>query len=365
MTTPLTALSPLDGRYARQTAPLAGIFSELGLLRERVRVEVAYLQALLTAIAHPAATQETRVALESLADDFSTADAEAIKAIEAETRHDVKAVEYWLKDRVLRIPALAAHAELVHLGLTSEDVNNLAYARMQQTALREVLLPAHGELLAALATLAEDTRALPMLARTHGQPASPTTLGKELGVFLDRLVTALAPLPTFRLPGKLNGATGTYAALAIAYPQIDWPAFSARVIESLGLTPSLVTTQVEPHDGYAALYDALKRVNNILLDLAQDAWRYVSDGYFRQRAVAGEIGSSAMPHKINPIDFENAEGNLGLANALLVHFADKLTKSRLQRDLSDSTVLRNLGVAFGHTLVALQNLVRGLDRVAP
>lgn len=365
MTTPLTALSPLDGRYARQTAPLAGIFSELGLIRERVRVEVAYLLALLAATAHPANTPDTRAALASLADDFSPADAEAVKTIEAETRHDVKAVEYWLKDRLLRLPALAPHAELVHLGLTSEDVNNLAYARMQQMALRVVLLPAYAELLAALTKLADETRALPMLARTHGQPASPTTLGKELGVFVDRLVGTLAPLPTFRLPGKLNGATGTYAALAIAYPQVDWLGFSEHVLAQLDLAPSLVTTQIEPHDGYAALYDGLRRVNNVLLDLAQDAWRYVSDGYFQQRAVAGEVGSSAMPHKVNPIDFENAEGNLGLANALFVFFADKLTKSRLQRDLSDSTVLRNLGVAFGHTLVAVQNLLRGLDRIAP
>ena len=361
----LTALSPLDGRYARQTAPLGAYFSEFALIRYRVRIEVEYLLALLQAIAHPAATPDHAARLRALVTGFSVADAEAIKATEATIRHDVKAVEYWLKDRLAAIPGLASEVELVHLGLTSEDVNNLAYALMQRDGLQAVLLPALGTVLGGLMDMAASHRETPMLARTHGQPASPTTLGKELAVFVDRLATELEGLLDGPWPGKLTGATGTFAALRLAYPEVDWLAFSRVFVAQLGLTPHLVTTQIEPRDGYARQYDGLKRLNNTLLDMSQDLWRYVSDGWLVQRVAAEEVGSSAMPHKVNPIDFENAEGNLGLANALWVHLGDKLTRSRLQRDLSDSTVLRNVGVAMGHSLLAYQSLARGLGRIAP
>lgn len=362
-TAALTALSPLDGRYKRQTALLAAYFSEFGLIRYRVRVEVEYLLALRAALGRPV-EDETAGRLRDLYRHFAAGDAQAVKAHEATIRHDVKAVEYWLKDQLVRFPELEGDLELVHAGLTSEDVNNLAYALMHKEALTQVMLPAIASVLSPLMDLVAAHRATPMLARTHGQPATPTTMGKELGVFLARLSTETKRLVDVSLPGKLNGATGTFAAQALAFPQVDWPAFSKAFITGLGLTPNLLTTQIEPHDGLAALYDTLRRLDNILIDFCQDMWRYISDGYFAQAARAEEVGSSAMPHKVNPIDFENAEGNAGLANALFLHMADKLTKSRLQRDLSDSTVLRNAGVAFGYAIVAYQNVTKGLARVA-
>ncbi len=363
---PLDALSPLDGRYADQTAPLAACFSERALIGRRVDVECAYLLALLEAIDHPAARDgEAVAAVRAIATGFGAADAQAVKDLEATTRHDVKAVEYWLKARIAEVPALARDQELVHLGLTSEDVNNLAWGLMHREALDTVLLPAIADVLAGLLALASDHRATPMLARTHGQPASPTTFGKEMAVFAARLARTAGDLAALTPPGKLSGATGTYAALALAYPQVDWLAFSHRFVTGLGLAPVAATTQVEPRDGLAAIYDATRRVTNVLLDLAPDMWRYVSDGWLRQAARAGEIGSSAMPHKVNPIDFENAEGNGGVAVALLAHLADKLVRSRLQRDLADSTTLRNAGVAFGHVLLACRSVSRGLARVAP
>ena len=363
---PLDALSPLDGRYADQMAALAACFSERALIRRRVVVECAYLLALMTAIGHPAARDGAAVAaVRAIAVDFGPSDAQAVKDLEATTRHDVKAVEYWLKGRIAAIPALADGVELVHLGLTSEDVNNLAWGLMHREALDTVLLPAIADVLEGLMGLAQAHRETPMLARTHGQPASPTTFGKEMAVFAARVARTASDLAALTPPGKLSGATGTHAALALAYPEVDWLAFSRRFVTGLGLQPVAATTQVEPRDGLAAIYDAARRVVNVLLDLAPDMWRYVSDGWLRQAARPGEVGSSAMPHKVNPIDFENAEGNGGLAAALLTHLADKLVRSRLQRDLADSTTLRNAGVAFGHLLLACRSVSRGLARVAP
>lgn len=345
----LDALSPLDGRYAKDTAALAACFSERALINARLEIEWAYLKALLPVIGR----KETIGTLPAVR-------AEDVKAIEATTRHDMKAVEYWVKARVA--PELV---ELVHFGLTSDDVNNLAWGLMHRRALDTVLLPAIADLLDALAKLTRTHRDLPMLARTHGQPATPTTYGKEVGVFAARLARAADDLAGLQPSGKLNGATGTFAALHLAFPEVDWPAFSERFVRDLGLQPVAVTTQVEPKDGLAAIYDASRRVGHVLGDLVLDMWRYISDGWLVQAAKAGEIGSSAMPHKINPIDFENAEGNLGLAGALFVHLGDKLTRSRLQRDLSDSTVMRNSGVAFGHLLLACRSAMRGLGRCAP
>lgn len=363
----LQALSPLDGRYRTKVASLGEYFSEFALNRYRVMVEVEYLIAFLGAIyGHEVGHRFGHEAFDRLRDcyaAFSLDDATWIKAKERVINHDVKAVEYFIKEVMKEIPSLMPEIEKVHFGLTSEDTNNLAYACMLRDALQDVMIPALGQVLRALITLAETTKAMPMLARTHGQPASPTTFGKELGVFLSRLEGEIASLKDFSLYGKLNGATGTFAALAIAYPKIDWVSFAGYFITQLGLVPNLITTQIEPHDRYAALFDQLRRINTILLDLDQDCWRYISDGYFRQRHVAAEVGSSTMPHKVNPIDFENSEGNLGLANALLGFMAEKLPKSRLQRDLSDSTVLRNVGVAWGYSLLAYQSTLKGLQRL--
>jgi adenylosuccinate lyase len=363
---PIAALSPLDGRYAAKVAALRPLLSEYGLMRCRVRVEVAWFLALAEAgfagLAPPAS--DVRAELERLVADFSTADAEAIKAIERTTNHDVKAVEYWLRDRFEAHPALREASPFLHFACTSEDINNASHALMLQAARAEVLLPALDAVVQRLAALARAHADVPMLARTHGQAATPTTVGKELANVVARLRHARAGIAAVVLPAKLNGAVGNYNAHLAADPDRDWEALARQVVEDdLGLAFNPYTTQIEPHDGIAELFDAFVRAHTILVDLARDVWGYVSLGYFRQRTVAGEIGSSTMPHKVNPIDFENAEGNLGLANALLAHMSQKLPISRFQRDLTDSTVLRNMGVALGHALLAYEALARGLDKL--
>jgi len=367
MTSPtLEALSPLDGRYARKLSAVRRLFSEAGLMRERVRVECAWVLALADGPAALPLTSLPTAArdwLRALRDAPETADVAAIKQIEARTNHDVKAVEYWIRDQLQSRGAEARQLEWVHFACTSEDINNLAYALMLQAARGRVLLPALDAIAATLDVLRIRHAAVGMLARTHGQTATPTTVGKEFANVAARLHRQRAGLAAVDILGKLNGAVGNFNAHAIALPDLDWPAFSARFIEGLGLTPNALTTQIEPHDWIAEYCHAVMRTNTVLLDFARDMWSYISLGYFKQRAVAGEVGSSTMPHKINPIDFENAEGNLGVANALLAHFAEKLPLSRLQRDLTDSTVLRNLGVAVGHTLLAWQSLGAGLEKV--
>jgi len=358
------SLSPLDGRYGARLSGLASLLSEAGLNRARVRLEAAYLEALVAQVAPEAfraVPDEAWARLKVCGDD----ELAVIKAYEDKLRHDVKAVEHGVRDRAAAEPALASWAEHVHLGLTSEDVNNLAWGTALVAAWRTQLRPALLDLIGALAGLAEATADMPMLARTHGQPASPTTLGKELGVFLLRLADALEGVDRALPGGKLTGATGTHGALAVAWPEVDWSAFGVRFVSAQGLEPVWLTTQVEPRDRLAAHLDALRRVAVVVLDLDVDMWRYISDGWFLQRRVADEVGSSAMPHKINPIDFENSEGNLGLAVALLGHMSVKLPQSRLQRDLSDSTVMRNLGVALGHWLLGVTSALAGLGRVAP
>ncbi len=364
--TALTALSPLDGRYRRKVAALAQYFSEYGLIRYRVQVELAWLQALADepAVAEVAPfSASTRVTLAAALSAFTVADAERVKAIEGTTNHDVKAVEYWLKERFAAAPELARASEFVHFACTSEDINNLAHGLMLTGARREVLVPELHALIAELRALAHRHAALPMLGRTHGQPATPTTLGKEMANFVARLERALPAFAQTALPGKINGAVGNYNAHRVAYPDVDWEGLARRVVTALGLDFNAYTTQIEPHDGLAAMFDALARINTIVLDLDRDLWGYVSLGYFRQKTQEGEVGSSTMPHKVNPIDFENSEGNLGLANAMLRHLADKLPVSRWQRDLSDSTVLRNVGVAFGHALLGCVSCRQGLARL--
>ena len=363
---PLTALSPLDGRYAGKLDALRPWLSEFGLLRCRVRVEAEWFIALASAglTELPPLAPAAIEFLSRLVADFSVADAEAVKAIERRTNHDVKAVEYWLGERFAAEPSLAGATGFIHFACTSEDINNTSHALMLEAARREVLLPALDALISRLAALAHEHAAQPMLARTHGQTATPTTLGKEIGNVAVRLARARAGIAAVKLQAKMNGAVGNYNAHVAAYPELDWPAFARRVVEQrLGLAFNAHTTQIEPHDALAELFDAIKRGNTILIDFARDAWGYISLGYFTQKAVAGETGSSTMPHKVNPIDFENAEGNLGLANALLAHMAEKLPISRFQRDLTDSTVLRNLGVAFGHTVLACDSLARGLGKL--
>ena len=362
----LTALSPLDGRYASKAESLRPIFSEYGLMHRRVHVEIEWLLALGAepAIAELPAFAPAQIAtLKAIATDFSVEDGSRIKAIEATTNHDVKAVEYFIKERIGADPALAQAKEFVHFACTSEDINNLSYALMLRDARTEVLLPAFDKIIATLRTLAHTHAALPMLSRTHGQTASPTTLGKELANVVARLERQRKQLAEVEISGKINGAVGNYNAHAITYPELDWRAFSQRFVESLGLDYNAYTTQIEPHDGVAEYCDAVRRANTVLIDLARDIWGYISLGYFKQALKAGEVGSSTMPHKVNPIDFENAEGNFGLANALFEHFAAKLPISRWQRDLTDSTVLRALGTAFGHTLVALESLAKGLGKL--
>jgi adenylosuccinate lyase len=362
----LTALSPLDGRYRGKVAALAEHFSEYALIRERIRVELGWLEALAdepAIVEVPAFSAAARQKLSQTARDFSVSDAERVKAIERTTNHDVKAVEYWLKERFADVPEIARAAEFIHFACTSEDINNLAYGLMIAGARRDVLMPALTALIADLRSLAHQHAGLPMLARTHGQPATPTTLGKEIANVVVRLERAAAEFGAAVLPGKLNGAVGNYNAHLAAYPDVDWEALAQRVVSRLGMEFNAYTTQIEPHDRLAALFDALARANTILIDFNRDIWGYVSLGYFRQRISDGEVGSSTMPHKVNPIDFENSEGNLGFANALLRHLAEKLPVSRWQRDLTDSTVLRNLGVALGHALLGWSALRQGLARL--
>ncbi len=362
----LAALGPLDGRYRADVAALASFFSEAALFRYRVRVEVEYLIFLSRArgVAFvPALTPTQQASLRALYRQFSDDDALAIAEWDRRVNHDVKAVEYWLREQLTRL-GLTSHLEAIHFAITSEDVNNLAYALMVKEARELVLLPALEAIRDQLRLLADAEAATPMLARTHGQPATPTTFGKEMNVFFMRLQRAINEVMAIRITGKLNGASGVFAAHQAALPQIDWLKFSRAFVRSLDLEPILLTTQIEPHDTLAMLCDALKRLGAILTDLSQDCWRYISDGYLMQAARPGEVGSSTMPHKVNPIDFENAEGNLALAGALFELFSRKLPVSRLQRDLSDSTVLRNLGLAFGYSLLAYQRLLRGLQKVA-
>jgi adenylosuccinate lyase len=364
--TPLSALSPLDGRYHKRLEPLRTILSEAGLIRARVRVEVEWLLALADepGVAEvPSLSRGAVDALRGLVADFNEADAERVKAIESTTNHDVKAIEYWLKERVAGHKELEQSAEFIHFACTSEDINNLAYALMLSEARDWVILPAIDQLIESLATLAHTHAALPMLSRTHGQPASPTTLGKEIANVVHRLRRARETVAAVSLTAKINGAVGNYNAHVVAYPEVDWEAFARRFVEALGLKFNPYTIQIEPHDGIAELCDALARLNTILIDLDRDVWGYIALGYFRQRVVAGEVGSSTMPHKVNPIDFENSEGNLGLANALLRHLAEKLPVSRWQRDLTDSTVLRNVGVALGHGMLGYVACMKGLEKL--
>ncbi|WP_066096393.1 adenylosuccinate lyase [Xanthomonas massiliensis] len=362
----LLALSPLDGRYAAKVDVLRPIFSEYGLIHARVRVEIAWLLALADEPGIPELAPFSAGAaarLRGLADDFSVEDAARVKAIERTTNHDVKAVEYFIKERLRDDAELAPALEFVHFACTSEDINNLSYGLMLARARAEVLLPTLDGIAQALREMAHVQAAQPMLSRTHGQTASPTTLGKEIANVVARLDRQIRQVAAVELTAKINGAVGNYNAHVIAYPDVDWPAFARRFVESLGLVFNPYTTQIEPHDNVAEIGDAVRRANTVLIDLARDVWGYVSLGYFRQKLKEGEVGSSTMPHKVNPIDFENAEGNFGIANALFGHFSAKLPISRWQRDLTDSTVLRALGTAFGHTQVALDSLAKGLGKL--
>jgi adenylosuccinate lyase len=366
MSSPLTALSPLDGRYASKTRALQDHFSEFALMRERVRVEVAWFKALAASAGFKPLKRfsaATIAELDRAVARFKPADAERIKAIEATTNHDVKAVEYWLRERFAANKEVSAGEEFIHFACTSEDINNLAHARMLLGGRDEVLLPAVDRIVARLEAIARKHAGLAMLARTHGQPATPTTLGKEMANVAHRLKRARAKCAQVQMLGKINGASGNFNAHVVSVPGFDWPAFAERFVTALGIAYNPLTIQIEPHDAIAELFDALARLNTILLDLDRDLWGYISLGYFRQKVKAGEVGSSTMPHKVNPIDFENSEGNLGLANALLRHMSEKLPVSRWQRDLTDSTVLRNMGVAFGYCLIAYESCARGLEKL--
>jgi adenylosuccinate lyase len=362
----LTALSPLDGRYAAKVEPLRAYFSEFGLIRNRIRVEIEWLKALATNPGIdevPAFSADTRAELDLVVSGFAVSDAAAVKQIEATTNHDVKAVEYWLKARFQNNAEVMKVAEFIHFGCTSEDINNTAHALMLQEARNDILLPGLDRLIARFRALAHDLAELPMLARTHGQPATPTTLGKEMANIAARLMRARERIAGVKLLAKFNGAVGNYNAHLSAYPELDWEAMAQSFIESLGLEFNRYTIQIEPHDAMAELFDAIARCNTVLLDADRDLWQYISLGYFKQKTKAGEIGSSTMPHKVNPIDFENSEGNLGIANAMLRHLSEKLPISRLQRDLTDSTVLRNMGVAFGYVTLAYDSTLRGLNKL--
>jgi adenylosuccinate lyase len=362
----LTNLSPIDGRYADKAEPLRPILSEYGLIRYRVLVEIRWLQALAQepAIAEvPALSPEAEAVLDSILTDFSMEDAERVKQIERVTNHDVKAVEYFLKEKIAANEELVRIGEFIHFACTSEDINNLAYASMIREARDTVLAPQMRRVVAAVEAQALAYAAQPLLSRTHGQPATPTTMGKEFANVAVRLRRQLRQLESVELLGKINGAVGNYNAHAVAYPEVDWPGFAQGFVESLGLVFNPYTTQIEPHDYLAEFFHALARFNTVLIDFDRDAWGYISLGYFRQKTVAGEVGSSTMPHKVNPIDFENSEGNLGMANAIIGHLAEKLPISRWQRDLTDSTVLRNIGVGIAHTVIALQATLKGVSKL--
>ncbi|MDH4041542.1 MAG: adenylosuccinate lyase [Gammaproteobacteria bacterium] len=362
----LTAVSPIDGRYGSKTEPLREVFSEFGLIKRRVLVEVRWLQCLAAHEGVPEVPSLSKAAtrtLNNIAEKFSEVDARRIKDIEATTNHDVKAVEYFIKERFDGNRELKTIAEFVHFACTSEDINNLAHALMLRDGLQSVLLPVMHDIAAKLASLAKDSASAAMLSRTHGQTASPTTMGKEIANVVARLRRQLEQLEGIRFLGKINGAVGNYNAHLSAYPEVDWPANAEAFVTSLGLDWNPYTTQIEPHDYMAELFDALARFNTILVDFNRDIWGYISLGYFKQKTVAGEVGSSTMPHKVNPIDFENSEGNLGLANAVLQHMAAKLPVSRWQRDLTDSTVLRNMGVGAAYSLIAYESALKGIGKL--
>ncbi len=362
----LTAVSPIDGRYASKSADLRPIFSEFGLIRHRVLVEIRWLQALAAhndILEVPTLSEHADNILNAIVDNFSEEDAQRVKNIERTTNHDVKAVEYFLKEKIAGNQELEAISEFIHFACTSEDINNLSHALMLREGRGQVLLPLIDEVIDGIRQLALTLSDQPMLSRTHGQPASPSTLGKEMANVVYRLHRQREQIASCELLGKINGAVGNYNAHLAAYPEVDWPAFARQFVESLGIAWNPYTIQIEPHDYIAELFDAVARLNTILIDFCRDVWSYISLGYFKQKTVAGEVGSSTMPHKVNPIDFENGEGNLGIANALFGHLAAKLPISRWQRDLTDSTVLRNLGVGFAHTSIALQSILRGLSKL--
>ena len=362
----LTAISPVDGRYGSKTADLRLIFSEYGLIRHRVLVEIRWFQALADnpeIKEVPTLSDDAQTLLNTVVEQFSVDDAQRVKTIERTTNHDVKAVEYFIKEKIKGNSELETVSEFIHFACTSEDINNLSHGLMLKAGRDQVLLPQMDAIIENLRTQAKQLAAQPMLSRTHGQTASPTTVGKELANVVFRLQRQRQLVADITLLGKANGAVGNYNAHISAYPEIDWPAFSSAFIESIGLTINPYTIQIEPHDYMAEMFDAISRFNTILIDLSRDLWAYISLAYFKQKTVAGEIGSSTMPHKVNPIDFENAEGNLGIANALFSHLAGKLPISRWQRDLTDSTVLRNLGVGFAHSLIAYQSLLKGLNKL--
>ncbi len=366
--TALTALSPLDGRYHGKVGALRRYFSEFGLIRYRVLIEIEWLKALSTesSIVEIAPFSAATIAqLDQIAAQFSEADAEQIKTIEKRTNHDVKAIEYWLRDKLSGNRETAKTLEFIHFACTSEDINNLSHALMLQGGRDEVMLPTLDVLIERLRKLAHQLADLPMLCRTHGQTATPSTLGKEMANVVHRLQRARARIASVEMLGKINGAVGNYNAHLSAYPNVDWESFARKFVEGRGIAFNPYTTQIEPHDAMAELFDAYARANTILIDLNRDLWSYISLGYFKQKVVAGEVGSSTMPHKVNPIDFENSEGNLGLANALLRHLSEKLPISRWQRDLTDSTVLRNMGVALGYTLLAYESCLKGLNKLEP
>ena len=367
MINPIAALSPLDGRYAKSVEALRPVFSEYGLMRARVRVELSWLKALAAEpkiVEVPPFDEAVLAEIDDVIAGFSLDDAAAVKAIEATTNHDVKAIEYWLKERFAGVPAVSAVSEFIHFACTSEDINNLSHALMLREARDEVLLPKLAEVSDKLRSLAHELAAVPMMSRTHGQPATPTTLGKEVANVLYRLERQAKQLSAQEFLGKINGAVGNYNAHMVAYPDVDWEGHCRRFVEEdLGLTFNPYTIQIEPHDYIAEFFQAVSRINTILIDFNRDVWGYISLGYFKQKVKAGEVGSSTMPHKVNPIDFENSEGNLGMANAVLAFLSEKLPVSRWQRDLTDSTVLRNMGVGIGYAVLGLAAHLRGLNKL--
>jgi len=367
MINPIAALSPLDGRYAKSVEALRPVFSEYGLMRARVRVELSWLKALAAEpkiVEVPPFDEAVLAEIDDVIAGFSLEDAAAVKAIEATTNHDVKAIEYWLKERFAGVPAVSAVSEFIHFACTSEDINNLSHALMLREARDEVLLPKLAEVSDKLRSLAHELAAVPMMSRTHGQPATPTTLGKEVANVLYRLERQAKQLSAQEFLGKINGAVGNYNAHMVAYPDVDWEGHCRRFVEEdLGLTFNPYTIQIEPHDYMAEFFQAVSRINTILIDFNRDVWGYISLGYFKQKVKAGEVGSSTMPHKVNPIDFENSEGNLGMANAVLAFLSEKLPVSRWQRDLTDSTVLRNMGVGIGYAVLGLAAHLRGLNKL--